>query len=526
MAASFNLIDSRFIPCVIEGEVQTLNLRDAIVRAHEVQELRDSSPLTTVALHRLLLAILYRVLGGPDTTGKWQEWWETKKFVSKPFDEYFEKWRERFDLFDVKRPFFQDTEFVARTRNGVNQLVRERSRGNNGTLFDHTHEEPPPFLTADETARALITEQMFAVGGGKSEISYTSSGPAASGVIVLVRGDTLFDTLMLNMIGYGREFAESFKSDPKQDRPAWECDTRPSEENSSHAGYVDYLTWQSRTVNLHPTEDGRVQYLSYASGRTFKPTAETFDPMTAYSAPDKKSEFRPLRLSESRDLWRDSASLFQFQKNEEADDTERFHPPANLRWLKELKEDGALPNSRVFSLSTIGLCTDKAKVNFWRHETLPLPLEYLTNAELVSILKSAIAMAEDIGEVVRFSVATFAKLTLAGDPQKSPDKNRQWQMVDAVGADALYWSRLEAQFREFLAHLPGDDEHQKLELHNWFNRLYRTATQAYREAAELPQLDARGQRAAVDGESQLFRSLGKIRSKYQLPKPKQKAVQL
>ena len=518
MDRSFNLIESPFIPCIIAGDVRHLGLRDAIIRAHEVRELRDPSPLTTVALHRLLLAILHRVLCGPDSTDQWQGWWDAKQFDPAPFDAYFAKWKDQFDLFDTKRPFFQDAAFEAKAHNGVNQLVRERSRGNNATLFDHTHEEPPPVLTAAETARAIVTEQMFAVGGGKSELGYTSSGPAAAGVIVLVRGDTLFETLMLNLIGYGSEYGETFTSDPKRDRPAWERDVRPSADKSSHDGYTDYLTWQSRSVKLHPAEDGTVQFLSYAAGRTFKPAAATFDPMTAYSAPDKDTEFRPLRLSETKDLWRDSASLFQFENAEQPADAQRFRPPASLRWLKVLKQDGAIPETQRYSLSAIGLCTDKAKVNFWRHETLPLPLDYLTNADLVAMLKSAIAIAEEVGDTVRFAVATFAKLSLTADPSKSPDKNRQWQMVDAVGADALYWSRLEQPFREFLVALPGSTDHQVHQRDDWFHRLHKTAMRSFHDAAELPQLDARGQRAAIDAESQLHRALGKIRKTHHIPK--------
>ena len=56
----FNLVDQPWIPCLQRdsGKPQELSLRDTLTRAHEIRELPDDSPLVTVSLHRLLLAIL------------------------------------------------------------------------------------------------------------------------------------------------------------------------------------------------------------------------------------------------------------------------------------------------------------------------------------------------------------------------------------------------------------------------------------------------------------------------------------
>src|SRR5262249_29849705 len=151
------------------------------------------------ALHRLLLAILHRNFG-PGSVKKWQQLWEAGSFPAGALGDYFARWRDRFDLFGTDRPVFQDPAFRAKTLSGVNRLVRELSRGHNDPLFDHTFEDPPPLLTAAEVARALIAEQAFAVGGGNSDLGYTTSAPLVGGVVVLVRGDNLFETLMLNLV--------------------------------------------------------------------------------------------------------------------------------------------------------------------------------------------------------------------------------------------------------------------------------------------------------------------------------------
>ena len=73
----FNLVDQPWIPCLQRdgGKPQELSLRDTLIGAHEIRELFDNSPLVTVSLHRLLLAILHRNFG-PASFGEWKELWQ------------------------------------------------------------------------------------------------------------------------------------------------------------------------------------------------------------------------------------------------------------------------------------------------------------------------------------------------------------------------------------------------------------------------------------------------------------------
>jgi CRISPR system Cascade subunit CasA len=222
---------------------------------------------------------------------QWQQLWEAGSFPARPLEEYFVGWHDRFDLFDRDRPFFQDPALRAREPSGINQLVRELARGNNATLFDHTSEDPPPLLSPAEVARALIAEQAFAVGGGRSELGYTTSAPLVGSVAILVRGDNLFETLLLNLVRYDEDHPLPGGED---DAPAWERGTRPSERAPVPDGYLDYLTWQSRSVRLHPERDGRVRFMSYAQGRKLAPEQRLHDPMTAYTRDEGRGD-RALR---------------------------------------------------------------------------------------------------------------------------------------------------------------------------------------------------------------------------------------
>ncbi len=508
MVISFNILDKAFILAYGAVGPREWSLREVLLKAHEILELRDSSPLVTIALHRLLLAILHRNFG-PTSPEQWRQLWEASRFPDAPLKAYFERWHDKFDLFDQTQPFFQDPNFRSKEPNGINQLVRELCRGNNATLFDHTSEDPPPLLSPPEVTRALIAEQAFAVGGGKSELGYTTSAPLIGGVAVLVRGDNLFETLMLNLVHY--DYGHPIRGGI-HDAPAWERDSRAVDGTQSPDGYLDYLTWQSRSIHLHPEPDGRVRFMSYGQGRKLDSQATIYDPMVAYRRDKEKGDLA-IRLSETKALWRDSAALFQFAE------TDAFRGPANLRWLRELQEAEKIPQDRTFTLAAIGLCTDKAKVKFWRHETLPLRPEYLIDVDLVQSLKDAIELAEEVGASVRGAAATVASLLLAPG-ERSPDKKQLWATVDSIGADALYWSRLELPFGKFLIRLPGDSTHQKRQIDAWFrDALVLIARRAFQQTGGQFDRTARAIRALVGGERQLAISLSKIAQKNRIEQP-------
>src|SRR5438876_12141437 len=107
MTFSFNLIDEPFLPCFrLDGLPVEYGMRDVLLKAQEIAELRDGSPLVTVALHRLLLAILHRCYAGPKNSADRVAIRTTGRFDADRIARYFEK-SDRFDLFHEKYPFYQ-----------------------------------------------------------------------------------------------------------------------------------------------------------------------------------------------------------------------------------------------------------------------------------------------------------------------------------------------------------------------------------------------------------------------------------
>ena len=110
MPQEFNLIDEKWLPCLMNnGERESLSLRGIFAEAQEVEELLDASPLVTISLHRLLLAILHRALMGPVNMEAWKDLWEARQFEMAKLNAYLKQHHSRFFLLDDEKnlPFFQ-----------------------------------------------------------------------------------------------------------------------------------------------------------------------------------------------------------------------------------------------------------------------------------------------------------------------------------------------------------------------------------------------------------------------------------
>ena len=106
----FNLIDEKWIPVRFpDGTRDELGIRDTLHHSKEISAIEDFSPLVVAALHRFLLAVLYRALEGPTDIDQAKELFRSG-LPDEQITDYMEKWRGRFWLFDEKYPFGQNTQ--------------------------------------------------------------------------------------------------------------------------------------------------------------------------------------------------------------------------------------------------------------------------------------------------------------------------------------------------------------------------------------------------------------------------------
>ena len=525
MTYSFNLIDQPWIPCtMLDGSHTELSLQDTLLQAHEIREIFDQSPLVTAALHRLLLAILHRNFG-PSSRPEWQTLWQAGQFDSDRLTEYFSKWYRRFDLFDDSHPFYQDGGIKVEKGRvkevEINELIPELARANNRTLFDHTTDATSPVLSPPEAARALVATQMYRLAGGKLVGNkYSYDAPISREVCFFVKGSTLFQTLLLNLVPY---YGDKPIPVVGNDLPAWEQE-QPNTSTTPH-GYIDYLTWQTLKLRLVPSqivrEGGEVKRVRIGVGREFDKKQEGnsfFDPGCSYTKNPKakpdQDPWRATRYEQGRALWRDSAALFRFIENDDR------KPLSALKWVSGLIGDGVLDVSTPYQLEAYGQCAKKKDIFFWQSAHLPLPAQYLTNENLVGDLEIALDNTEKVAWYLEQAMEIIARAVL-GLPEKDLQKkdnltDSQKKAVRSFlrhrNVPGGYWSVLEVPFLDCIRRLPGASEATQVW---WHDRICAEAEQVFSAATDGLFQSTQKIRAIMVGETFLRDQLRKLRTEVQ-----------
>src|SRR5207249_4299563 len=130
---------------------------------------------------------------------------------------------------------------------------------------------------AEEAARWLVAFQGFALGGlitteegRKTQDGSADAGQLVKSAVALAKGDTLFQTLMLNLVHYSADDEEPFPFKERADKPAWERDDETRADDRRYDGYLDLLTWQCRRVKLVPERDHEGKLLGVSGVVTMK----------------------------------------------------------------------------------------------------------------------------------------------------------------------------------------------------------------------------------------------------------------
>jgi len=544
---TFNLIDEPWIPCVVPGEdaPQLFSLRDALRKAYSLKEIAAESPLVTASLYRLCLAVLHHIFGPRDSRAWYCLWQTREKGEWTPeqvaeLDAYFADptRHRRFDLFAPERPFYQADD--SRVKPVCIANLRVEVASNQATLFDHHQETQQPVFSPAEAARALVASQTFGLSGlsGVKNVSFVD-GIGAQGIVFLAEGDTLFETLLLNLFPYPPK-SDVFDTDPETDVPAWDAED-PLAPRSEPRGYLDFLTWPNRRVLLLPekTETGVViRQMKWAPDLQL--SKKTLDPMQRYhpnknSSSSKDQPWLPLRFREDRALWRDSYTLL-------AKLSKDIRPPYVSQWLADLVMglDKYLDAAQTYRLMAFGIAKERANVSFYRMERLPLPLGLLEDPARVGALSEAMTLANRTENALRRALGELAALLLsAGDKTRSAPSAEQSakkkgkksivpeggkkdenvdKLLDSWGVLSRYWGQLETPFWRLaheLARASGTNEMEAAQ-QTWSQTLRRAAWDTLdlteRYAGDSP----RALKAAVQARSWLRYLLGGI-----LPKPNQ-----
>lgn len=458
---AFDLVSEPWLPCrARDGTRVTLGILALFERAHELECIDDPSPLITLALHRLLLAIVHRVVG-PSSLAVWKALYTHGRLPTNELSAYLAEQRGGFDLLHPTRPFYQTRGLSNEYEpDGIGRLVLERSNyGAPSLLFQH---RPIALAERDalplaEAARNLVALHAFAPGGlvkKRGEPAAASAGPLNRGAYLLVRGASLFETLMFNLLIYDPENSRPLAGDATTDRPAWEQPpvARPVgglEPRRLPYGYLDWLTWQSRRVELVESPDrhaiaGIVYCVAQGIG-----DPHPRDPMLAFRVHPQRGPI-PIDLSEARAVWRDCHAFVREGGQDGA------APPAAVAQLGTRELRGVLTDTRP-SLQVLGLRGDQAKLHVSRAERLAVPGAILAEPDLQARLADASGAAEAVGVALRAALRIAAARSLSPG-QREPHKDDVTNLVESIGGERAYWAALATPFGLFLDELPRDPD--------------------------------------------------------------------
>ncbi|MBV9281875.1 MAG: type I-E CRISPR-associated protein Cse1/CasA, partial [Chloroflexi bacterium] len=489
-----------------------VSLREALTEARAIDELADVSPLTTIAIYRLLLAILHRV-HGPRREPDWERMWQAGGWEVKPIVAYLEKCEPRFDLVDPARPFFQHPGIEAEW-SPVQRLSHELGPANAG-MFIGVPEGAP--MTPGEAARYLLAYHLFSPGGlvglqkredreDRRRFKFARQAPLASSAVCLVTGQTLAETLLLNMVLYDPAEKRPFPSEP-DDRPVWERDQPPQVVERRPTGLLDWLTWPCRRIRLRAVErDGRLMIdgvLIMKGDQLASNMYEAeFEQMVAYRmVPDAKppqNPWPPIGFERDRVVWRDSSALVQ-----------SVAPEGKLRGQRRPRTLDALGNrildddedaTNALPIDLFGINLDQFNVLFWRHERLPVPPAYLRDAHLHEGLQRALRVAEDSARSLNAATRRLAELLLSRDPHRRPDPKTAAALAESMGVGRRYWARLGDHFTRFLQAQPAAGV---AALGTWADEVRAAARAAFGEVSAGQAGDGWSLRAVVEAEREL-----------------------
>lgn len=468
--SSFNLIDQPWIPVMTpDFQIREVSLIELFQTWETLREIQADNPPTTLAIYRLLLAILHRAHQGPRNEDHWEEIFEDN---GQGVITYLNQWRDRFDLLHADHPFMQDPILPLDKAVPIYALHTMST----SQVFSHEHEWSGYSVSLPQAARLLVRLQgvditslrAFYVGQSSGNRSAVNT-PTINAANVLVRGSTLKQTLLFNLMRYDPA-SEMPSVITGEDLPAWETGYGGKPKKTVPEGYISYLSFPWRRLRLFPEGD-QVSQLAITMGNSLpdKVSPQQWECGVAYR------EDKPVRLSLSKQLWR-NADAFLLT-------AEKQHRPRIVDWLADLKSEDLVDDVVIFQIS--GLSADKAKPLGWSWEQFSAPIQYVTDADLAQTLKSAIAIAEEHQQIFRsfrgspyFALAEVLKHGEAGS------------LASALDGESRYWATLDRKFPELLDALPRDSEtgtdgptrYGFKELPAWTDKVQTAARQAFTDS--------------------------------------------
>ncbi|WP_419702856.1 type I-E CRISPR-associated protein Cse1/CasA [Promicromonospora sp. NFX87] len=486
-AASFDLTKKPWIQVLgTDGRRREVSITELFREAENLREIVGEIPTQGFAILRLLLAVLHRAVEGPASVADWVRIRDDWKQTVADVEEYLDEHRHRFDLRHAAAPFYQ----VADLRTGKNKAFELKK-----IIADVP--DGHPYLTPRtgrgieriswaEAARWLVHVHAFDTAGilsgavGDPRVRDGKGygiGTGWAGMLggLFLRGETLKETLLLNLVGHvgaGLEISGD-------DVPVWEREPHgPAPEGRPPAGPVCLYTWQSRRVRLVGDDVGVTAVVLAQGDRNTPQNQHHLEPLTAWryskaqtaKAKGKRHTYMPREHDPARAMWRGLPGLLAGQGEKNGIE------PGVLRWAAVLEADGHLPNGAL-TVQAVGIKygTNNSVVEELVHDHLDLPPEIVAHGD-----GAAAHLARRAVDQAQLAVSALANLAqnlyLAAGGNSDSDG-------PATRAREAGYHDLEQPFRRWLLKLEPDTDITELE-RAWQSEVRGVVARIGRELAE------------------------------------------
>ena len=451
MNGHFDLRYEPWIPVMLKGETQLVGLRKVLSDAHRYDGLGCADPIDEPAVLRVLLAVVHHATKGPTDIDHWATLWDQDKFPDDLTDRYFSDRDDgRFDLFDDKRPFMQNRSLTGRAKPFA-VLSPKLSSGTSEMFLDHTDtwkydsRTTEGGFTPGEAALELVVGHAY-------QLNYRGVSPGAliKGAVVYNTGRNLFETIMLNLVLYQPE-AEKPMPGSAEDRPVWDqADSSAAERSPRPLGYLDYLTWQPKHVQLQKPNPrtGLIQKVRTGPGskfpEAFKNAYTGTDPMLPcrYTADGQDARAAKIPVDFDTAAWRNIGPLLNRYAGPPAKNSRRR--PQILDWRADLVLDLDLDLPKTIAVVTTGTPPIPGALHWWRREDLLLPAILLNDNVRGGHITDAVKLADDAEKAIKQATRILAEniLGINSNRESTTVKRLRRQLAPA----RLFWDRLGAAF--------------------------------------------------------------------------------
>ena len=498
----YNLLDEPWIPVrLVDGTITDVGLLELLRRTTDIADLACELPTQSIAIQRLILAIMYRV-ATPRYTRDWARQWDDGA-PTEQMIEYLEQWRDRFYLFGGLFPFMQvaDLRTAKDAVSGLEKLIADVPNGEQ--FFTTRHGRALACIPASEAARWLVHAQAYDPSGirsgavGDSQVKGGKGypiGPAWCGHLGLVwlKGKDLDETLVLNLIPAATAELRGVDGSTDWGACSWED---PEPETSVRGDYslLDpagtpkelsiprLLTWHSRRIRLVGDSSG-VTGVVLAQGDKLAPQEmRLYEPQSLwrYSTPQSKKfktdVYMPRKFEAGRALWRNLPGTLPTVTTVQGVDKQpkrEFLPSATLSFHYQLDNasiETAYP--KVMRIQAVGVTYGPQESTFediYSDElTLSVAVMRVDREDLSAEIDRQVRLTEEVARDVGTLAANLARAAgESGDGAGDGARDR---------AKELFFSAVDNDFRAWLIQVDGHESGRDIG-RRWEHTLRQRAT--------------------------------------------------